>query len=542
MNNRELFESYSAELALRHSSPKGRREAERILKHLANYLDGYHPTPELATSFLAQYKDRKPTTLARYHAVIQGLMTWMGQPLTSRIKVPQPIPQYIRDEDVEKLREAMRNSRTRKPVERNLLMVDILCDTGLRRAEIANLKVGDIDLESGVLIVREGKGRKDRMVNLTSSLAEKLGPYLEGRDKDQEILEGLTPAAISDIIRRYAKKADVDLHTHSLRDYFATRLVDRQVDLEMVRRLLGHSNLNTTQRYLGRTDEQRREAIARLDEPIPEVLKGRTRRQMLTSDSDETIMVERKKKHHEDMLSLLGRWRDELQPQLWLITVRDLGGVGYHTKGDTGRKVAWEICDNGETLLRCAFEIEDGIREVLLKNSLYCHLESAQKAWLLDSMDAGMPAWRSMGGQEVMLRCQLLNAIDRSCRRLSGKLPSTDLNQAGPTLWFSESIQSIVTDGTSSGFEYNLTEMSDAGLHQVKYGSSIIAFAADRKKANQYVRRHRELIKQYEENDLVWEIGELKGQRDDMVKAILLELEKIIMAEHVPGRCDSCPD
>jgi len=51
------------------------------------------------------------------------------------------------------------------------------------------------------------------------------------------------------------------LHCHSLRHYFGERLVDTGTDMEMVRRLMGHSKLDTTQRYIGRTDQQRREAI-----------------------------------------------------------------------------------------------------------------------------------------------------------------------------------------------------------------------------------------------------------------------------------------
>ncbi|MFC2033571.1 tyrosine-type recombinase/integrase [Chloroflexota bacterium] len=61
-----------------------------------------------------------------------------------------------------------------------MLLVDLAIHTGLRRSELANLKVGDIDLERQVLIVRQGKGSKDRVIPLSKSSCEKLSEYING--------------------------------------------------------------------------------------------------------------------------------------------------------------------------------------------------------------------------------------------------------------------------------------------------------------------------------------------------------------------------
>jgi hypothetical protein len=68
------------------------------------------------------------------------------------------------------------------------------------------------------------------------------------------------------VVHWSARKAGVDIHTHSLRHFFGQSLVDTGTDLETVRRLMGHSGLRTTQVYIGRTDKQRREAINRLEQ------------------------------------------------------------------------------------------------------------------------------------------------------------------------------------------------------------------------------------------------------------------------------------
>ena len=159
----------------------------------------------------------------------------------------------------------MRSKKTHKKViERNILIIDLVIKTGLRRAEIADLKVGDINLARRYLTVRMGKGMKDRIIEPTSSLTLSLEAYLRGK-APQDSVFGLKANTISGIIRWAAVKAGVDIHCHSLRHFFAERLVDTGTDLELVRRLMGHSNLSTTQRYIGRTDRQKRAAIDRMD-------------------------------------------------------------------------------------------------------------------------------------------------------------------------------------------------------------------------------------------------------------------------------------
>ncbi len=75
-------------------------------------------------------------------------MCWLGDKLEHRIRVPETVPEYIEDADLEKLREAMRSKKTHKGViERNLLIIALATKTGLRRAELANLLVADINLE-----------------------------------------------------------------------------------------------------------------------------------------------------------------------------------------------------------------------------------------------------------------------------------------------------------------------------------------------------------------------------------------------------------
>ena len=264
--NSELFALYEGELAFHHRSEKGIHEAKRVINHFHSYLGEYPPTPELAKSFLSQFIKCKPTTLGRYAAILKVFFKWYGEDLDINIRVPKILPSYVEKTDVDKLLEALKSKKShKKTITRDILLVDLAIHSGLRRSELANLKVGDIDLERQVLIVRQGKGAKDRVIPLSANTFEKLKSYTKEKDK-KESLFGLVAASISGKIRFFATKAGVDIHTHSLRDYFATSLSEKGATIREIQSLLGHANLTHTERYTLHTDKHLKDAIDLIDQ------------------------------------------------------------------------------------------------------------------------------------------------------------------------------------------------------------------------------------------------------------------------------------
>ncbi len=270
--NGELFNLYDGELVFHHRSARGLHEAKRILGHFHRYIGEYPPSIELAKSFLGQFSNRKATTLYRYTAIIKGFLFWYGEKLGVKIRVPKMLPDYVEDGDIDKLIDAMRaeNKRThRQLARRDILLIDVDLHTGLRRQELSNLKVGDIDSERQLLIVRAGKGAKDRSIPLPNGLAQRLGDYVKDKAKEESVF-GLAAATISGKIKRFADKAGVKLHTHSLRDTFGTRLLERGATIREVQELLGHANLGVTERYTLLTSRHLRKAIDLLDDDQPQ--------------------------------------------------------------------------------------------------------------------------------------------------------------------------------------------------------------------------------------------------------------------------------
>lgn len=141
--------------------------------------------------------------------------------------------------------------------------------TGMRRGELANLEPKDIHPD--FLVVRNGKGGKDRIIPLAPSVSVRLHNFIEGMKPDEKIFK-LKPACISNKVRRLAKKAGLDgFHTHTMRHKFATDLLQKGVNIKLVQELLGHEDLGTTQIYLSLTNQGLHDAIKLLEEEEKEI-------------------------------------------------------------------------------------------------------------------------------------------------------------------------------------------------------------------------------------------------------------------------------
>jgi integrase/recombinase XerD len=146
------------------------------------------------------------------------------------------------------------------PFHRTILIT--LYATGVRRAELANLKITDIDSQRMVVHVRGGKGRKDRDIMLSPNLLEELRQhYRRLSRKNDWLFPGgrwhtaeypMTSKVVWHACREAAQRAGIrrPLHPHTLRHCFATHLLEAGADLRTIQLLLGHSDLKETTIYL----------------------------------------------------------------------------------------------------------------------------------------------------------------------------------------------------------------------------------------------------------------------------------------------------
>ena len=137
--------------------------------------------------------------------------------------------------------------------------------TGMRKGELADLRIKDLSFEANRVFVRKGKGDRDRVIPMHPKIKDDLQLLRGDRQPDERGFQML-PRSLGMKFHKWAKKAGVPLHTLSFRHYFATTLVEKGANIRVVQELLGHSSLNTTQVYLSVTANHLEEAIGLLDE------------------------------------------------------------------------------------------------------------------------------------------------------------------------------------------------------------------------------------------------------------------------------------
>ena len=156
-------------------------------------------------------------------------------------------------------------------------MLELLYATGLRVSELVNLKLREVNLDSGYLMTL-GKGNKERLVPIGESACQRVTVYLEGvrsrldaegRNKFlflSRLGDAMSRQAFWNIIKKRAYLAGISKHIspHTLRHSFATHLLENGADLRSVQVMLGHADLSTTQIYT----HVSRERLKRLHQQI----------------------------------------------------------------------------------------------------------------------------------------------------------------------------------------------------------------------------------------------------------------------------------
>jgi integrase/recombinase XerD len=166
-------------------------------------------------------------------------------------KRPRTLPSVLSPQEVVRLLDAARPGR-----DRLLLQVAYAC--GLRISELLCLRVSDIDSSRMVLVVRQGKGRKDRLVPLSLRLLDELRAYwrryrpdawlFPGADPERPLSAGNVQRLCQRLVARAGLTKPCTLHT--LRHSYATHLLEAGVDVVTLQAILGHRDLQTTAHYL----------------------------------------------------------------------------------------------------------------------------------------------------------------------------------------------------------------------------------------------------------------------------------------------------
>lgn len=176
---------------------------------------------------------------------------------------PDSLPKVLTEAETGRLL-SQPNHRYFSP-HRDYLFMRLMLKAGLRASEAVSLRPEHADLMSGKLMVREGKGAKDRTLWVGEEVLGELQEWIDRRPESDWLLPTrkgtqVATAHLRRSVKRYAEKADIEevgrVSPHTLRHTFATRLYRKTGKIRMVQKALGHSDLSTTMIYTHIVDEE----------------------------------------------------------------------------------------------------------------------------------------------------------------------------------------------------------------------------------------------------------------------------------------------
>jgi len=169
------------------------------------------------------------------------------------LRLPKPLPRHVREREMAAFLAVITSKR-----DRALFMVMLRC--GLRVEETAGLTLDAIDYSHNQIMVKNGKGGKDRITYISNDAAKALATYLQVRPPTRERKIFLVekgrfkgkPLSVRGIQKRmeyYSRKSRVSISCHQLRHTMATQLLNAGADLVTIQQILGHSQIETTMQY-----------------------------------------------------------------------------------------------------------------------------------------------------------------------------------------------------------------------------------------------------------------------------------------------------
>lgn len=251
-------------------------------------------TPQNIRGFIAEKLDKEynPETINLALSALSTFCTYLvkrgeiaSNPVksVSRPKQKKRLPKFYTQEDLNRFIDERIGDDYKSF--RNVLIIALIYDTGMRRAEVAGLTLKNLDMERWVFRIT-GKGNKEREIPVVDSLKERLIEYLPKREKFiAELIEkGQGDSVCSDglfLTNKGGKSYDVFIHKvvteelakdknfsgkkspHVLRHSFATALLNNGADLNSIKEVLGHSSLAATEVYTHTSFEQLKKVYAK---------------------------------------------------------------------------------------------------------------------------------------------------------------------------------------------------------------------------------------------------------------------------------------
>ena len=202
--------------------------------------------------------NRKISSLSKYYDFLIKINELKSSPLKNhkRLKVQKKLIIPFSEDEVLKVVDVFSKNFEGK---RNVLIVDMLYSTGVRRDELINIKLNDVLLDENLVKVL-GKRNKERLVPLVLNLKSRINDYLQFRNEIKSSSSNffittkgkkIGPSLVYRVVKNYFSKVSTKVKTspHVLRHSFATHMLNNGADINSIKEIMGHSSLASTQIY-----------------------------------------------------------------------------------------------------------------------------------------------------------------------------------------------------------------------------------------------------------------------------------------------------
>lgn len=260
MRKTELLKTAKQKLTIRNYSKRTIQSYLSAINHFANWLIQEKVTTvndRIVEKYLFELKENKKRSISAMKQSVAAIKFVFSNVLEQKVpdvlnirfRKEERIPVVLSENEVTTILNSVENIK-----HKSILMT--IYSAGIRLNELLSLQVEDVDFDRNLIIVKQGKGRKDRQSVLSKSLKGILFKYLDKYRPSKYLFEGqsggkYSASSVQAIMKRAVKKTGIKKHAtvHTLRHSFATHLLENGTDIRFIQELLGHKRLETTQIY-----------------------------------------------------------------------------------------------------------------------------------------------------------------------------------------------------------------------------------------------------------------------------------------------------
>lgn len=279
----QLVDEFLADLKTENKSPHTLKNYQADLMAFHRFYGGN--LSDLTPATLREYfgslvETLSPASISRKQASIKSFLRWAyrhdlipANPMDKigGVKLPESQPRFLPLDQVNKILSVITDDRDR-------VLFTLISETGLRISEALAIKVEDLRLDTQELTVH-GKGKKDRTIHLVKTESLRLLKWYlkkrqitgglvfracESKQRYGQAGKAIEYSVIAKAWRRYCHSIGIECTIHQLRHSYATDLINRGAPVEVVSKILGHQNLQTTLRYAKVSDRTIRNTLENL--------------------------------------------------------------------------------------------------------------------------------------------------------------------------------------------------------------------------------------------------------------------------------------